>query len=385
MPPVVSPLSIPALLDGSVGAVLPDASARDALVRTLEQTFAGGDVVLTDSGTSALVMALRAVDRRTGCVAFPAYGCIDLTAAAERAGVTMRLYDLDPRTLNPDLDSLRAALARGVDAVVAVPFYGYPIDYASVAALASRHGASLIEDAAQGAAGEWCGKRLGSFGDASVLSFGRGKGTTGGSGGALIVRANDLRGRIGGMRPSLAPGTRGVREIVALTAQWLLARPSLYAVPSSIPALQLGEMVYHAAGEPRAISRVAARVVRHSLRADAEAVRARRTRARDYLDASAHGAAATPVRAIENAEPGYLRFAMRSPDAATRVAPRLGVVRGYPITLDEHPNTAAILAPGEAAGSGARTLRDALVTLPTHARLSVRDVKALTRWIAGNA
>jgi hypothetical protein len=31
----------------------------------------------------------------------------------------------------------------------------------------------------------------------------------------------------------------------------MLGRPSIYGIPASIPALHLGETVYHEAGEPR--------------------------------------------------------------------------------------------------------------------------------------
>ena len=54
-------------------------------------------------------------------------------------------------------------------------------------ALAAMGGdADAAEDAAQEAGATLHGRRLGSFGDLSVLSFGRGKGVTGGGGGALL-------------------------------------------------------------------------------------------------------------------------------------------------------------------------------------------------------
>src|SRR5437764_10909928 len=116
-PPVISTVSA-----RGFGAALRAALARGlrsgarsvaALERALATRFGARDVVLTDSGTSALVLALRAVLRPGGTVALPAYACVDLLAAAEATPARVRLYDVDPATLSPDLTSVDAALRRG--------------------------------------------------------------------------------------------------------------------------------------------------------------------------------------------------------------------------------------------------------------------------------
>ncbi|MDQ3520445.1 MAG: DegT/DnrJ/EryC1/StrS family aminotransferase, partial [Gemmatimonadota bacterium] len=76
----------------------------------LTERFGAQAVALTDSGTSALVLALRLAAGAGGTVAFPGYACIDLAAAARFAGVRVRLYDVDPASLSPDLDSVRRTL-----------------------------------------------------------------------------------------------------------------------------------------------------------------------------------------------------------------------------------------------------------------------------------
>jgi len=157
--------------------------SSDAVAAILRRRYGAVDAILTDSGTSALVMALQRMLPPAGTVAYPAYACIDLTAAAVAAGVQVRLYDLDPATLSPDLDSVRAAIRRGVDAIVVAHLYGYPADVTGVRKIAAEEGIPVIEDAAQGAGGAIGGVPLGSLGEIAILSFGRGKGTTGGGGG----------------------------------------------------------------------------------------------------------------------------------------------------------------------------------------------------------
>src|SRR5690606_10994117 len=113
--PVSSPISVRGLARGAAAALLGGSTPLVRLAAALRERFGASGTVLTDSGTSALVLALRLAAGRGGTVAYPAYGCVDLAAAAEYAGVRVRLYDLDPTTLSPDLDSVAAVLRRGVD------------------------------------------------------------------------------------------------------------------------------------------------------------------------------------------------------------------------------------------------------------------------------
>ena len=221
--------------------------------RRLAERFAGAAVLRTDSGTSALRLALHALGvARTGPVALPAYCCYDIATAADGAGVPVLLYDLDPLTLGPSLPSLAAALEAGAQAVVAVHLYGVPADLGEICRLAEQHRALVVEDAAQGAGMTWEGRPAGATGSLGVLSFGRGKGCTGGGGGALL--ANDAAGEraLAVARHELARASGGGDRLAAAAAQWLLARPSLYGIPASLPFLGLGETMYREPTPPSA-------------------------------------------------------------------------------------------------------------------------------------
>jgi dTDP-4-amino-4,6-dideoxygalactose transaminase len=370
--PVSSPIALRGLIRGAASAIFGGEEALAGLKRDLRARFGAGAVVLTDSGTSALVLALRLSARHGGTVAYPGFGCADLAAAAEYAGVRIRLYDVDPSTLSPDLESLEGALRRGVDAVVVTHLYGYPADVPGVVSLATRHGASVIEDAAQGAAGTLGGRLLGAFGPLVVLSFGRGKGLTGGAGGALLAIDEAATRRLEELHAS--DERRGARELLLAGAQWALGRPAAYAIPSAIPWLRLGEMVYHRAHEPRSLAFAAAGMVRVALQeADAAAAR-RRTRAARLLEPWPEGA----IRTIAGGQSGMLRLALR---ATVDPPTRLGVVKGYPQTLFEQPQLRPLLCQGETEQTGARTLRSVLRTAPVHDWVSARDLSEIGRWI----
>src|SRR5205814_4557558 len=134
------PVAPRTLLGGISGAYGPSSQATETAIKMLCARFAASDALLTDSGTSALILALRALVRPGGTIAYPGYSCIDLTSAAVGAGTRVRLYDVDPRTLSPDLESLKSALHRGVDAIVVAHLYGYPADVQAVQELAESYG-----------------------------------------------------------------------------------------------------------------------------------------------------------------------------------------------------------------------------------------------------
>jgi dTDP-4-amino-4,6-dideoxygalactose transaminase len=377
--PVSSPVTLRGLLRGARAALGADASRL--LVAELRERYDVAGVALCDSGTSALVVALRAALPPNGIAAFPSYSCVDLAAAARFAGVRVRLYDLDPTTLSADLESLERTLRRGVDAVVAVHLYGYPADVPAMRTLARAHGATLIEDAAQAAGSRLCGRLVGGLGDLSILSFGRGKGTTGGRGGAIMAAdpawSARLEPHLGGV--GFASGS-GWGDLTRTAAQWVLGRPMLYGLPSAIPGLRLGEMVYHPAREPMPISRAAVALVRSAMRLDQEEVACRRRHAAVLSNAVRASLDVTPVQPIARAEPGFLRYAVLAA-GPREPAPSLGIARGYPRALYEQPELRPQLLRDEPEPLGGRRLRESLFTLPVHSHLTTRDVARLRHWL----
>lgn len=382
--PVLSPVTARALADGLGAAVGLRGNAHEWVRAELRQLYGCGDALLTDCGTSALVLALRRLVPPRGLVAYPAYACIDLTTAALGAGVGVRLYDVDPATLSPDLDSVRAAITRGVDAIVVAHLYGYPADVVGVRELAGERAIPVIEDAAQGVGGTLHGMFLGSFGDVAIRSFGRGKGTTGGAGGAMLVRDPTLADWTTNLRRELPAGSRGTKELLALLAQRVLAHPYLYSLPSSIPGLALGEMVYHAPRTPRGMSDASAAILRSTLQLETREASARRARATHLLSLMHGIGGVSQVRPILGGASGFLRLAMIDTAGTKRPRADLGALPGYPLTLDQHAQLRPLLAAGERAGKGSQLLRDRLFTLPTHSHVGRVDLSRLSEWLGAS-
>jgi perosamine synthetase len=379
--PAYSPVSLRAVRRAALHAY--DTDPAGPLRDLLAARYQASSVLLCGSGTQALQLALRlAFDMRPGtAVALPAYGCFDLVSAAVGAGVPVMLYDLDPTDLGPDMSSFDAVLGAGASVAVIAPLYGMPVDWEAVAASAQRHGTLLIEDAAQGHGARLHGHSVGSLGEISVLSFGRGKGWTGGHGGALL-----LRGASSSHVPELlgAPALSGPTTAVAAVVTSALARPSLYGLPRSLPFLGLGTTRYHDPQEPRAMSRFSAALALQTIIASDREQAVRERAAHYYRTLLTDDPGVSQVRVVPGAVPGYLRYPVllndrsRVPSDATR----FGIAPGYPRCLRDLEPLQRLLRNPAAQAEGARTLVSRLMTLPTHSLTSPRDRRSVVSCIA---
>ncbi len=378
VPPAWSPVVSKTIGSGLRGLTSPARTVL-ALEAALGDRFDAPTVAGVDSGTTALRMAMTAAGRvgRTA-IALPAWGCFDLATAADGADVPVHLYDVDPTTLGPAWPSFEAALANGVAAVVVVHPFGLAVDVERARRLAHAAGVLLIEDAAQAAGATINGRPLGSFGDWSILSFGRGKGLTGGGGGALLTRVS------GDVHPNpLGPPLPGSRALVVLVALLVASRPSIYGILAGLPFLGLGETPYHRPHRPGRIAGAAAGAVLDTLdRLDA-AGRERTVAALRLAARARRRDPATVATVLAGSRPTYLRLPLLLSGGRDRLggAARLGVARGYPKALVDLDGFGPRIQNPADDFAGARRLACELVTLPTHRWVSETDLIALERWL----
>jgi perosamine synthetase len=389
--PVHSPLSAAALLAGARAVVSRNGAPSHAEARVtalLRDRYAAKGVLLTDSGTAALTAALLAVlkDRPGSPVALPAYACYDLATAAEGAGAPVLLYDLDPHTLAPDVTQIDATLRQGAVAIVVVHFYGCPVDLGLVNRLAATTGAVVIEDAAQALGSTLNNRPAGSQSSLAVLSFGRGKGLTGGSGGALL--AHDAAGQhiLDRAQGLLGEARRGWPELLSITAQFLLERPNVYALPAALPFLHLGETIYRTPRPLRAPTRASCSVVAATWQLAEREADVRRRNAERLLVELRWQPGFEIITTPPHARPGYLRLpVLASPaargSAAEPAARRLGVMGGYPKVLCDLEGFSPRCLNRDGAFPGSRLLAARLCTLPTHGQLRIRDFERLALWV----
>ena len=146
-------------------------------------------VALT-SGTSSLHLAIKLAGITKGTKVF----CSDLTFIASTnpviyEGAEPVFIDSEYKTWNMDPEALENAFEKypEVKHVITVNLFGTPCDYDKIRRICDRHNAVIIEDAAESLGAVYNGRRAGTFGDISAVSFNGNKIITGTSGGMLLT------------------------------------------------------------------------------------------------------------------------------------------------------------------------------------------------------
>jgi dTDP-4-amino-4,6-dideoxygalactose transaminase len=151
------------------------------------------------NGTDAIEITLRALGVGPGdeCI-LPANTFIATAEAVCRVGATPVLVDCaDDETYLIDTDAVEAAVTERTRAIIPVHLYGQIAPIERLAALASRAGAWLAEDAAQAQGARRHGFAAGAVGDAAATSFYPGKNLGAyGDAGAVLTRSDQLAARM---------------------------------------------------------------------------------------------------------------------------------------------------------------------------------------------
>lgn len=93
-------------------------------------------------------------------------------------------WNMDPEALEKAFE-----IYPDVKLVVCAELYGFSGDIKRIKEICERHGALLIEDAAEAMGATWEGKQCGSFGDYAAISYNGNKIITGSSGGCLLTNS----------------------------------------------------------------------------------------------------------------------------------------------------------------------------------------------------
>ena len=150
--------------------------------------------VALSAGTAALHMAVKLAGVKPGDKVF----CSDMTFAATVNPITYEggvpvFIDTEYDTWNMDPKALEKAfeLYPDVKLVVAAHLYGTPGKIDELKAVADKHGAKIIEDAAESLGASYKGKQTGTFGDFNAISFNGNKIITGSSGGMFLTDSEE--------------------------------------------------------------------------------------------------------------------------------------------------------------------------------------------------
>ena len=140
------------------------------------------------SGTAALHLALKLIGIKSGDYVF----CSDLTFVATVNAI--KYLDAKPVFIDSEESSWNmcpkslemAFMKHNPRAIIVTDIYGQSADYNSISEICNSYKVPIIEDAAESLGAEYNGKKCGSFGSISVLSFNGNKIITTSGGGMLL-------------------------------------------------------------------------------------------------------------------------------------------------------------------------------------------------------
>ena len=153
----------------------------------------GKKCVSTGSGTDALHLAyiLESIKKNDEVIT-PVFTCTATNIPLLYIGARIKFADVDPKTMNISIDSLKKLISKKTKAIVCVHYGGIPCEMGEIRKLAKKYNIKVIEDAAQAIGGKYLKKNIGEISDFTTFSFQAIKHITTGDGGMLCVKNSKL-------------------------------------------------------------------------------------------------------------------------------------------------------------------------------------------------
>jgi dTDP-4-amino-4,6-dideoxygalactose transaminase len=160
----------------------------DEFEEGLESYFGIGHTVSMNSGTTALVAALKACGVGPGDeVIVPSFTFVATANVVKIVGAEPVFADIESETFGLDPQSVKSKLTDNTAAVIPVHVYGTPCRIHELNDIAENNDLWLVEDAAEAFGATADGALAGTVGDIAALSFCQNKILPTGEGGAVIT------------------------------------------------------------------------------------------------------------------------------------------------------------------------------------------------------
>lgn len=383
LPPAVAPIGLLDIANG-IMAMFRGERAKQVFADQLKAYFSVRHCFLLSSGKASLTLileALKVLHPDKDEVLIPAFTCYSVPAAIVRAGLKIRICDIEPQTLDFDYRELAGQLSSTrVLCVIPTHLFGVTADISRVRELIDSRKIAIVEDAAQSMGAECNGCKVGTLGDVGFFSLGRGKAFSTVSGGIILTDsleiADALSRQIGSV--SACSATEQLKLAIYAAALSLLSRPGLYWIPKSLPFLKLGETLYDPEFPIKSLSAFQAGL--------AVGWQERLTTLRTIRQGNAECLVASGIKAaagVDLTSSGLIRFPVllsRGADKQAVLAESsrlgLGVEDAYPSTVDGIAGLQGFLV-GCGSSLKGQALVGKIITLPVHPYVTEGDLKKI--------
>jgi len=224
---------------------------REELCEAIKSRYGVSHCFLMSSGRAAMAMLFSMLkqhnqDAARDEIVLPSYTCYSVPAAAEIAGLKVRICDIDPHTLSYDMEQFNSIDLGRVLCVVTANLYGYPNDLGEIESITRQAGCYLLDDAAQSMHAMIDQRYSGSWGDIGLYSLDKGKNITSIQGGIIVTNNDQLAEWIDQEIQKLPVPSfkQQLADAIKLIIYSFMLKPFLYWIPANIPALGLGRTLY---------------------------------------------------------------------------------------------------------------------------------------------
>jgi perosamine synthetase len=334
---------------------------------------------------SIILLALHRLNRKRDVIALPAYTCFSVPASIIRAGLKLRLIDVDPDTLDFDFSQLQASLDTDVLCVVTSNLFGWVSDVRRLHEVAGIHDVHIVDDAAQSFGALRQGQFSGTLGDVGFYSMGRGK-PLAGEGGVIVTDSDDIAAHIREQLDLLRrpPWAYNATLLLQLMATAVFANPRLFWIPNSLPFLRLGATEF-VPSFPMMDMAPVSRAVLELILGRVAGLNHERARNAGALAAALKGNPLFRVPTVgTHCQPNYLRLpvlascqALRNQAVALLRRAGFGASPFYPKAICDLAGIQQYMAGGNVHCHRAEDLSRRLLTLPIHPSVKAADLRKM--------
>ena len=149
--------------------------------------------VATGSGTDSLHLAYILAGFKKGDeVITTVFTCTATNIPLLYMGIKIKFADIDIKTMNIDVSSVKKLISKKTKAIVCVHYGGLPCDMDELQKLSKKYKIPIIEDAAHAIGAKYGNKPIGSISDFTTFSFQAIKHFTTGDGGMVTIKNKKL-------------------------------------------------------------------------------------------------------------------------------------------------------------------------------------------------
>ena len=400
----------------------------------LKDYFGSKHCFLVSSGKAALTVILRALHGlhpERDEVLIPAFICYSVPSAIVRAGLKIKLCDVNPDTLDFDYDQLEELITQSSKleaernlkglakkeypvsgtqhpvssdngqqtinhvhadprllGVIPAHLFGLPANVEHVRSLVVDPLVSIVEDAAQAFGAKGNGKKSGTLGDVSFFSLGRGKALSTVEGGIILTDRDDIADRIGSCLSDTQKynALELIRLIINAISLILFQRPALFWFPKALPFLRVGDTIYDHRFKIRKISAFQAGMAKNWQSKLEKFHKSRKKNSRHWRSLT-YSDAFYCYRSKNGDEPNLLRYPVKIADKnilesmlKSSQAEGLGIMPTYPDSINGINELRDVFM-GQIFPA-AEKLPHQLATLPIHPYVSHKDIKKISKLLS---